>query len=234
MVWLVLLMESRCPLLLHTCRKWRQHGFVVAHFRFTSYSTVSEVLSGALLTHWATLGLLRENSFWTAYSTTKSTTLGNWKWQIPTIVQLLCPVLIITSMLFVPESPRWLIKNGHIDRARKVLQATRPAADVEEELLSIQEAVAYEHENMSGVSYKYFFTDPSTRWRFFLAVMINFGQQATGQGSLNNYSTIIYKKVFASNSTIQLINALNATLGIIFTLNASCKHISCSRLCTPC
>lgn len=50
---------------------------------------------------------------------------------------------------------------------------------------------------------------------------MNIGQQLTGQGSLNNYSTIIYEKVFTSNSTIQLINALNGTFGIIFTLNAT-------------
>lgn len=31
----------------------------------------------------------------------------------------------------------------------------------------------------------------------------------------------IYKKVFTSSSTIALINALNATFGIIFTLNAT-------------
>jgi hypothetical protein len=131
--------------------------------------------------------------------------------------------MIIVSMLFAPESPRWLVQHGHIDRARRVLQKTRLPDEVEEELLSFQEAVAYEAQNMSGVSYKYFFTDPSTRWRFFLAVVINFGQQLTGQGSLNNYSTIIYKKVFNNNSTIQLINAINATMGILFTLNASCK-----------
>jgi hypothetical protein len=35
---------------------------------------------------------------------------------------------------------------------------------------------------MTGVSYKLFFTEPSIRWRFFLACVINFGQQATGQG----------------------------------------------------
>jgi MFS family permease len=54
-----------------------------------------------------------------------------------------------------------------------------------------------------------------------LAVLLNIGQQLTGQGSLNNYSTIIYQNVFSNNSTIQLINALNGTLGIIFTLNAT-------------
>ncbi len=48
----------------------------------------------------------------------------------------------------------------------------------------------------------------------------NIGQQLTGQGTLNSYSTAIYKKVWPSTDTINLINALNATFGIIFTLNA--------------
>lgn len=138
-------------------------------------------------------------------------------------------------------SPRWLVAHGHIDRARAVLQKTRDPDAYEEELAGIIEAINYEKIHMSGVSYKQFIFDPSTRWRFFLAVVINFGQQATGrfyrscivrilhfhgtgQGSLNSYSTIIYSKVFKSNSTVQLINAINASLGILFTLNASCKY----------
>jgi MFS family permease len=54
-----------------------------------------------------------------------------------------------------------------------------------------------------------------------LCIILNVGQQLTGQGSLNNYSTKIYQSVFTDNSTIQLINALNGTFGIIFTLNAT-------------
>lgn len=50
---------------------------------------------------------------------------------------------------------------------------------------------------------------------------MNVGQQCTGQGSLNNYSTIIFQKVFKDNDTIQLLNALNAILGIFFTLAAT-------------
>lgn len=53
-----------------------------------------------------------------------------------------------------------------------------------------------------------------------LALVINAGQQLTGQGSLNTYSTKIYQLVFTEESQISLINALNATFGIIFTLNA--------------
>jgi MFS family permease len=53
-----------------------------------------------------------------------------------------------------------------------------------------------------------------------LALILNAGQQVTGQGSLNSYSTKIYQKVFTSSSQIALINALNASFGILFTLNA--------------
>jgi nitrate/nitrite transporter NarK len=129
--------------------------------------------------------------------------------------------MIIIGMAFAPESPRWLVSKGKMEQARHVLALTRPIEDVEDELASIDEAITFERQTMSGISYKFFFTDPSTRWRFFIACVINFGQQATGQGSLNNYSTIIYKRVFKSTDTIQLINALNATLGILFTLNAT-------------
>lgn len=52
------------------------------------------------------------------------------------------------------------------------------------------------------------------------AFILNAGQQVTGQGSLNSYSTKIYQKVFSSDSQIALLNALNATFGILFTLNA--------------
>ena len=55
----------------------------------------------------------------------------------------------------------------------------------------------------------------------YIAMIVNGGQQITGQGTLNTYSSIIYKKVFESADTISLINALNATFSILFTLNAT-------------
>ena len=63
--------------------------------------------------------------------------------------------------------------------------------------------------------------DRSVRKRLGIALVLNAGQQITGQGTLNTYSTKIYEKVFTNASQIALINALNATFGIIFTLNAT-------------
>jgi len=78
----------------------------------------------------------------------------------------------------------------------------------------------FEKEAISS-SYSALWKDRSVRKRLFLAFIINMGQQLTGQGSLNTYSTTIYKGVFTDPSQIALINALNATFGILFTLNAT-------------
>lgn len=149
------------------------------------------------------------------------TTLGEWDWRMVVIFQILVPVLIIILLPFQPETPRWYIqRKGDVERAKASLRRIRDTeAEVEEEVTIIREALEYEKEALSS-SYGALFKDPSVRRRLYLAVALNMGQQLTGQGTLNTYSTAIYKKVWTSTSTINLINALNATFGILFTLNA--------------
>lgn len=148
--------------------------------------------------------------------------LGEWTWKMVLIFQILVPIIIIALLPFMPESPRWYIqKKGNIDGARAALRRIRPTEqDVEEEITVIREALEYEKEAISP-GYSALFKDPSIRRRLYLAFVINIGQQLTGQGSLNTYSSTIYKKIWTSTSTINLINALNATCGILFTLNAT-------------
>ncbi|KPM43850.1 hypothetical protein AK830_g2654 [Neonectria ditissima] len=148
--------------------------------------------------------------------------LGQWDWRMVVIFQVMVPIFIIIALPFQPESPRWHIKkNNNVEAARAGLRRIRDTEEeVEEELLAIREAIEYEKE-MNASGYSALFKDPSVRKRFGLAVVLNVGQQLTGQGTLNNYSTAIYKKVWSSTQTINLINALWATFGILFTLNAA-------------
>lgn len=135
---------------------------------------------------------------------------------------MLVPIIIITQLPFLPETPRWYIQHGNrIDDARASLRRVREnEQDIEDELLTIREAIEYEKEVVSS-TYWALFKDPSVRKRLYIAFVINAGQQLTGQGTLNQYSSTIYAKVFVSTNTINLINALNATFGILFTLNAT-------------
>lgn len=116
----------------------------------------------------------------------------------------------------------WYIRHGdRIDDARKSLSRVRDTEqEVEDEILAIREAITFEKEVISS-SYLALWKDVSVRKRLLLAFVINIGQQLSGQGTLNSYSSTIYKKVWTSLDKINLINALNATMGIIFTLNAT-------------
>lgn len=115
------------------------------------------------------------------------------------------------------------IKNNKIEKARASLMATRfSSEEAEEELQTIIQAVDFERNSKETSSgYAALWKDKSVRKRLLLALGMNAGQQLTGQGSLTTYSTKIYQGVFDDSSTIALINALNATLSILFCLNVT-------------
>jgi MFS family permease len=161
-------------------------------------------------------------AYWVNYACQKYPKgLGEWDWKMVVIFQILMPLVILSQVFFIPESPRWYVQHGKIEQARLALAKVRDTdQEVEDELLQIREALEFEKEAISS-GYSALWKDKSIRKRMYLAMIINAGQQITGQGTLNSYSTIVYKKVFKDPAQIALINALNATWGIIATMNAT-------------
>jgi len=162
-------------------------------------------------------------AYWVNYGCTKhKASLGEWDWRMVVIFQILMPVIILAQVFLIPETPRWYLQHGNrIEDARASLRRVRATdQEVEDEILMIREALEFEKEAISS-SYWALWKDPSVRKRLLLAFVINAGQQITGQGTLNTYSTKVYQKVFSSADTIALINALNATFSILFTMNAT-------------
>lgn len=162
-------------------------------------------------------------AYWIAFATGKhSVALGDWDWKLVVIFQMLVPIIIMILLPFIPETPRWYIQHGNqVEKARAALMRVRDTEqEVEDELLTIREAIEYEKETNATSSYKALWTDPSVRRRLWIAFIINGGQQLTGQGTLNSYSSQIYKGIYQNADTINLINAINGTCGILFTLNA--------------
>lgn len=161
-------------------------------------------------------------AYWINYACARNVEkLGDWDWKTVQIFQLLAPILIIITISFCPESPRWLVKHDRMEEAVKALSEVRDDPErVAQEISDITRALQFEKDQISsGLSALW--KDKSIRKRLYLCILLNIGQQLTGQGSLNNYSTKIYQAVFKNNNEIQLINALNGTLGILFTLNAT-------------
>ncbi|KXJ96228.1 general substrate transporter [Microdochium bolleyi] len=180
-------------------------------------------IRGHIMTLWQTFYSVGAFvAYWINYACSLNRkSLGEWDWRMVVVFQVLIPAIVIVLLPFCPESPRWhILKNNNVEAARATLLSIREnPQDAEDELLEIRAAIEYEKEAVAP-GYWALFKDRSIRKRLILAMILNVGQQLTGQGTLNSYSTSIYKKVWSSSSTINLINALWATFGIIFTLNA--------------
>ena len=93
--------------------------------------------------------------YWAAYGTQKSPQLGIWQWRVPILLQVFFPILVIGTMFWCPESPRWLVERGKLEKARANLARVRAPDQVEQELEDIIMAVQYEKasEHNSGKWY---------------------------------------------------------------------------------
>ena len=50
-------------------------------------------------------------------------------------------VIMFCGLLFMPESPRWLISRGQTEKARTILKKIRSSCNVEDEIARISDAI---------------------------------------------------------------------------------------------
>lgn len=101
---------------------------------------------------------------------------------IPLGLVFVIPLFMSIGLLFVPESPRWLLEHGHREKALKSLLWHRPGtrAEIEEELKDIQEALDNELQIKQNSSVMDMFKNPIDRRRTTLAVLSITLQGASG------------------------------------------------------
>lgn len=56
-------------------------------------------------------------------------------WRVPIALQCVFAILLIVMLLWLPESPRWLISKGHMVEGQRVVAALDPAPFDSEEVI---------------------------------------------------------------------------------------------------
>jgi hypothetical protein len=114
-------------------------------------------------------------------------------------------------MIFIPESPRWLILNDRYDEGRKALLWLRPDGfDVDAEASDIKGAIDKEMENSSGVGWVDMFSNPVDRRRTALAVCSVTLQAASGAMFLIGKSRSPRNPKLALTCGLQLISSTSS------------------------
>ena len=165
---------------------------------------------------------------WTSYGTGKLST--NWSWRIPTIIQCVPSLIVIATVWFLPESPRWLIAHNKQDQAIAFLtkyhgNGNPDAAVVQLELNEINEDLNFEIESSGNRwwDYRPLFSSRPNLHRVFLLLLVSVFSQFIGGSVISYYMPVILQDVGITGSGQQLLlNALNTVFSLCGGLVGAC------------
>eukprot|EP00122_Pirum_gemmata_P017515 Pgem_evm1s16403 len=141
-------------------------------------------------------------------------------YQIILMIPAFAACIPLAGIMFIPESPRYLMKHKSYEKGKIELQKMR-ALDCEEEAREIWESL--ENEKLTAkMTYVDIFTNKSTRVRLFVAVMFQIVQQFSGVNMILGYfgtlmgqiapdfdpftASIIYQSCFVVGSAIGVMS----------------------------
>jgi sugar porter (SP) family MFS transporter len=136
---------------------------------------------------------------------------GSWRWMFA--VAAVPSLLFFGALFFVPESPRWLVKEGRRDEAAKVLgRLGEPPSQLRE----IERAIAVESGSLRQLLEK------GLRRPLMIGVTLAILQQVTGINTVLYYGSIIFTEQAGAASTSAALwaNVLVGAMNLVFTVIA--------------
>ena len=120
-----------------------------------------------------------------------------WRWMFALAV--IPAAAFAAGLMFIPESPRWLVGRGHVDQARAVLTLIRSPEQVEGELSEIQQSVAQQKGHWSEL------LSPLLRPAMIVGIGLAIAQQITGINTVIYYAPTILNFAGLSSASVAIL-----------------------------
>lgn len=134
-------------------------------------------------------------------------------WRYMLAVAMIPAILLFAFMLRTPESPRWLVAHGHLDKAEAALEHVRPADRARAELDDIVEvAEANSHRATMGLGAV--LRTPWIRNLLLVGILIALVQQVTGINAIMFYGTQLLENIGFAADTAIVVNIANGIVSV--------------------
>ncbi|KAG7797281.1 hypothetical protein KL944_004766 [Ogataea haglerorum] len=169
------------------------------------------MISGALITGGIALSYWIDFGFYF--------TKGSVAWRFPVAFQMIFPLIILPFIMKLPESPRWLIKKGHYERARIVFASLDGVStvdpEVEEQINDVRVSLLEEQlEGGDTFTASKLFTQGEHRdfHRMCLGLWAQIFQQITGINLITYYAGTLFEKYIGMTAfNSRVLAACNGT-----------------------
>lgn len=150
------------------------------------------------------------------------------QFRFPLAFQMLYAILTIAGVLFLPESPRWLVAHDRVDEAQQVLWSLQRDAKsldvydarVGKELQEIRHAIDEERRAAATTGWMTLLRNGTQKFRYrtLLGIGGQFIQQLGGINLITYYAPVIFQQSVGLPHNTSLL--LGGCLGIVFWLSS--------------
>ncbi|OAA60285.1 sugar transporter [Niveomyces insectorum RCEF 264] len=190
--------------------------FVGGTSAFYAASAPLLVTESAYPTHRAILTTVYNTGWYIGSTTAAWATYGtrnypnNWSWMIPSILQLLIPVIALPGLFMAEESPRWLCDQGRDEEARKFLVKYHAGGDensplVAFEMAEIQQTLEMERNSQLATSWRDMIRTKGNRHRLWISITAGIFAQWNGVGIVSYYLPPVLGTIGVTSVTKQTL-----------------------------
>ena len=135
-------------------------------------------------------------------------------WRGMMLAGVLPAAILLVSLFFVPESPRWLTKQGQFDRAAHILARINGPETAAREMEEIRETVTHESGSIGQLFHR------TMRLALLIGIVLPFFSQVSGINVIIYYGPTVLKTVGLGSEAALSWQILLGTVNVAFTVLA--------------